>query len=101
VLNLNYDNGPVGLFTSVNYTGKVKRDPDAPADFYQFPTRDAVVFVNGGINFDVAKRFGLRFTVDNIFDTKPPYPSPAGGGVVSYFPGILGRYFRAGASVRF
>ena len=43
----------------------------------------------------------FRLVVDNIFDTKPPFPVPAFGGSVSYFPGILGRYFRAGASVRF
>ena len=101
VVNVNYENGPFGLFTSFNYTGKVKEDPDAPDDFYQYPTRDAVVFVNSGMSFDINKRFTFRFIVDNVFDTKPPFPSPAGGGTVSYFPGLLGRYFRAGASVRF
>lgn len=101
VVNLNYDSDTFGLFTSFNYTGKVEVDPDAAPGDFQFPDRDSVIFVNAGINFDVAKRFGLRFVVDNLFDTKPPYPSPAGGGTVSYFPGVLGRYFRAGASVRF
>jgi len=101
VVNINYENGPFGLFTSLNYTGKVKEDPDAPEGFYQYPKRDAVMFVNTGMSFDINKRFTFRFIVDNLFDTKPPFPSPAGGGTVSYFPGILGRYFRAGASVRF
>jgi len=98
VLNLNYDNENFGLFTSFNYTGKVKVDPDAAPGDYQYPTRDAVVFVNAGMNFDIAKRFTLRFVVDNLLDTKPPFPT---GGSISYFPGVLGRYFRAGASVRF
>jgi outer membrane receptor protein involved in Fe transport len=39
--------------------------------------------------------------VDNIFNAKPNFPFPAGGGTITYFPGELGRYFRAGASVKF
>jgi outer membrane receptor protein involved in Fe transport len=101
VLNLNYQNKGFGLFTSFNYTGKVEEDPDAAEDFYEYPTRDAVVFVNGGVSMEVGKRFTMRFVVDNIFDTKPPFPSPAGGGLVSYFPGVLGRYMRVGADVHF
>lgn len=101
VLNLNYQNGVVGLFTSVNYTGKVKEDPQAAANFSQYPDRKAVAFVNSGISFDVAKRMTFRFMVDNVLNTKPPFPSPAGGGAVSYFPGILGRYYRVGAGIHF
>lgn len=101
VLNLNYENGPLGLFTSFNYTGKVKVDPNVADNFYEHPTRDSVVFVNSGVSFDVGKRMTLRFLVDNVFDKKPPEFVPAGGGVVTYFPGILGRYFRFGAAVHF
>jgi hypothetical protein len=39
--------------------------------------------------------------VDNIFDTKNPFPTIANGGTVTYFDGIRGRYFRFGAGVRF
>jgi outer membrane receptor protein involved in Fe transport len=110
VLNVNYQRGPLGLFTSFNYTGKSEIDPDAAPNFYDTPTRDAVLFVNSGLSFDLAKGAGtkglgkgaaFRFVVDNVFNAKPPYPSPAGGGVVTYFPGILGRYYRAGVSVHF
>lgn len=101
VVSMNYENGPVGLFTSINYTGRVKEDPDAAANYYQYPNRDAVVFVNGGFNVDVNDRMTFRFVVDNIFDTDPPFPSPAGGGAISYFPGLLGRYFRVGAAIHF
>ena len=62
---------------------------------------DAVVFVNAGVSFNVNDRMTFRIVVDNIFNTTPPFPVPAFGGSVSYFPGILGRYFRAGASVHF
>jgi outer membrane receptor protein involved in Fe transport len=101
VLNLNYQNGPLGLFTSFNYTGKVKVDPDSPANFYERPTREAVVFVNSGVSFDIGNRATFRVVVDNVFDTKPPKGVPALGGVVTYFPGVLGRYFRFGAGVHF
>ena len=100
VFNVNYKNGVFGAFTSVNYTGKVEVDPQAPKNTYDFPNRKAVAFVNSGVSFDL-DRMTLRLIVDNVFDTKPPYPSPANGGAVSYFPGILGRYFRAGASIKF
>jgi iron complex outermembrane recepter protein len=110
VLNVNYQRGAVGLFSSFNYTGKSQIDPDAAPNHYDTPTRDAVVFVNSGISFDIANHSGgkglgkgvtFRFMVDNVFNTKPPYPSPAGGGVVTYFPGILGRYYRAGVATHF
>ena len=47
------------------------------------------MFVNTGISFDIAgalnKKIGkgmtFRFIVDNLFDTKPPFPVPADGGV--------------------
>ena len=75
----------------------------------EHPRLDDVMFVNTGINFNIAgalnrnigKGMTLRFVVDNVFDTKPPFPVPAFGGSVTSLPGILGRYFRAGASVKF
>lgn len=101
VMNVNYQNGPLGLFSSFNYTGRVKQAQDEAPNFRQFQRLDSVVFVNAGASFDIAKRMTFRLVVDNLFDTKPPFPVPAFGGVVTYFPGILGRYYRAGASVRF
>ncbi len=101
VLNLSYENGPYSLFTSFNYTGKVKQDSDEPDGFREFQNVDDVVFVNTGVAFNINDRMGFRLVVDNIFNTKPPFPVPAFGGSVSYFPGILGRYFRAGASIHF
>ena len=109
VANLNYQNGPFGWFTSLNYTGEVDQAADEPENFREHPRLDDVMFVNTGISFDVAgalnrkigKGMTFRFIVDNVFDTKPPHPVPAFGGSVTYFPGILGRYFRAGASVKF
>jgi outer membrane receptor protein involved in Fe transport len=109
VLNLNYQRGPFGLFTSFNYTGKVNQEADEAADFREHQKLDDVVFVNAGISFDINNALGrgfgkgmtFRFMVDNLFNTKPPYPVPADGGVVTYFPGVLGRYYRAGVSIHF
>lgn len=110
VLNVNYQNGPFGWFSSFNYTGKVDQENDVDRDFREFNRIDDVLFVNTGISFDInkggsgktlGKGMTFRFIVDNVFDTKPPFPVPAFGGVVTYFPGVLGRYFRVGTSIRF
>ncbi len=101
VLNLNWERGPLLLFTSINYTGEVNQANQEPDNFREFPRLDDVAFVNGGFAVNVADRMRFRFVVDNIFDTKPPFPVPGFGGAVTYFPGILGRFYRVGASVAF
>jgi iron complex outermembrane receptor protein len=101
VLNVNYENGPALLFASLNYTGSVDQEGDVPDDFREFNRLDDVLFVNAGVSLDVNEQFRFRFTVDNLFGSEAPFPVPAFGGVVTYFPGILGRYYRVGASVRF
>ncbi|GAA4038638.1 TonB-dependent receptor [Sphingomonas rosea] len=99
--NFTYDDKVFNALIGFSYLGKAKFSNTNAANF-QTPDRvGSVVFVNTAIGFDIAERFQLRFVVDNVFDTKPPYPSPVGGGTVTYFRGILGRYFRAGATVRF
>jgi outer membrane receptor protein involved in Fe transport len=101
VVNLNYQNGPIGLFTSVNYTGPVNQAGDEPANFREHEHLKGIAYVNSGFAIDVSDRFRFHVSVDNILGTGVPYPVPAFGGAVSYFPGLLGRYFRAGAEVRF
>ena len=84
-------------------------DPDAAENFREHPKYDAFTYINGGVSFDVnniagrglGKGITFRIVVDNIFDAKPHFPFPAGGGSVTYFPGELGRYFRFGANVHF
>jgi outer membrane receptor protein involved in Fe transport len=109
VVNLNYENGPLGLFSSIIYTSGVEINPDSAEDFRENPTYDAFTYINGGISFDVnniaghgiGKGITLRMVVDNIFDAKPDFPFPAGGGSITYFPGELGRYYRFGANLHF
>ena len=43
----------------------------------------------------------MRVIVDNVFDKAPPFPAPAAGGTITYYSGILGRYFRVAGKVKF
>jgi outer membrane receptor protein involved in Fe transport len=101
VLNVNWQRGDVGLFTSLNYTGSVLQEADEPDNYREHERLDAVTFVNAGVSWQIAHRVTARFMVDNLLNTRPPYPVPADGGVVSYFPGVLGRYYRLGLAVHF
>jgi len=98
---LNYVNGPLSLFTNVNYTGPVNQFNDEAANFRQNERIKSFTFVNGGGSYEFGGRFRIFADVDNIFDAKPPFPVPAGGGAITYFPGVLGRFYRIGAGVHF
>jgi iron complex outermembrane receptor protein len=99
--NLSYHNRGFGAFVNVNYFGKAETDPDEAENFRDPRGVKDVAFVNMGVSYEIAKKFGMRLVVDNVFDTRPPFPAPAGGGTITYFPGVLGRYFRVGATVGF
>jgi outer membrane receptor protein involved in Fe transport len=83
------------------YYGPAQIDPDAAPNTYNYPSVGAVTFFNTTVAFNVNKTFKMQLIVDNVFDKKPPFPAPGGGGTITYFDGILGRYFKMGASVRF
>jgi outer membrane receptor protein involved in Fe transport len=98
----NYLNGPLTLFTNVNYTGPVTQGVDEADNFREHQKLSAFTYVNSGFRIDVAGgRFRFFGDIDNVFNAKPPFPVPAFGGAVTYFPGVLGRYFRFGAGVHF
>lgn len=98
---LSYNDKIVSTYVQVNYTGPASLNPNNTA-LFQTPNKvNDVAFVNLGATFRIEQNFSLRFVVDNVLDQKPPYPSPTGGGTTTYFPGVLGRYFRVGASVGF
>jgi outer membrane receptor protein involved in Fe transport len=100
-LDLNYENGPFNLNTSFNYIGPARQDVDEADGAREFQRIGDVVFINVGASYTFRERYRLRVVVDNILDQGPPFPVPAFGGAVTYFPGVLGRYFRVGASVSF
>ncbi|MES2326631.1 MAG: TonB-dependent receptor plug domain-containing protein [Pseudomonadota bacterium] len=94
VVTLNYDNGPFATFLQANYTGKVRYDPDTDLNFYQYPTANAVVYLNSGFTYDIGKHATFRVAVDNVLNAQAP--NPYQGGATSYFTGLLGRYYRFG-----
>ncbi|MDZ3831135.1 MAG: TonB-dependent receptor [Sphingopyxis sp.] len=100
---IDYRGDAFGLFAQVQYIGKAKIDPQAAPGFYPdgLDGLPSIAFVNMGADVRVAERFNLRVAVDNLFDKQPPHPYPASGGTITYFSGVLGRYFRIGATARF
>lgn len=100
--SVSYTNGAFGAFLQGQYIGEAVVDPDASPDVYEYFTRDDVMFVNAAISYKVADRARLQFNVDNLFDTKAPFPTPAGANsLVTYYDGVLGRYFKIGATIDF
>ena len=67
------------------------------------------MFINTSAAVTIDKHLILRLAIDNLFDRKPPYPALADPGVAgfgggaerTYFSGIIGRSYRASATVRF
>jgi outer membrane receptor protein involved in Fe transport len=99
--NFTYNDPRFGALLSFSYFSGASFSNTEAADARTPTGVDDVVFVNTAVNFNVSDRYTLRFVVDNLFDTPPPFPSPTGGGTTTYFRGLLGRYFRVSASVRF
>ena len=99
--NVTYKNEGLAWQWQFQYIGEALNDPDLGENAFDFPEVEDVLFVNTSINYDVTDRFRVSFIVDNVFDTKQPFPVPGNGGTVTYFDGIRGRYFRAGARVKF
>ena len=99
--NLTWEKGPFNALVQAQYFGKSSYDVDAAANRRNISGVGAWTVYNATLGFDINKQFGLKLIVDNLLDSKPPYPSPAGGGSVTYFSGILGRYFRVAASMKF
>ena len=100
-LAVTYQNDNWGAYTQFQYIGNAVVDPDAEPTVYQYFGRDDVVFMDAGISFKADEDFIVRFIAENVFDRDAPFPSPAGGGVVTYFDGIMGRYFKVAATFGF
>ena len=101
VASVSYTNGGFSMQLEGNYIGPANLVPDQFKNQYSIPRVKGVLFTNFAISHTLNKRFTLRGTVDNLFDTKPPYPSLLLGNYTTYFPGILGRYYRVGVETHF
>jgi len=99
--NLKYENRAFDLLWQTQYFGKGRIDADADAADYEYPGVGDWWLFNASAGLKVGDRMNLRFIVDNILDKKPPFPAPAGGGTITYYSGLLGRYFRVSTSLKF
>lgn len=99
--NLTYDSDSFNVLFQAQYFGKGRYDIDEAPNARDIMGVDDWWLFNATVGTKVNDNFGLKLIVDNLFDAKPPYPVPAGGGTVTYFSGIMGRYFRIAANVKF
>jgi iron complex outermembrane recepter protein len=99
--NLTYRNEGLAWQWQFQYIGKAFNDPDLPLTAFDVPIVKDVLFVNTSLSYQINERFRFSFIVDNVFDTKQPFPVPGNGGTVTYFDGIRGRYFKFGAGIKF
>ncbi len=99
--NFTYESKGFNALVQAQYFGKSRYDVDeAPNARNIMGVGDWWLF-NATVGTRVNDQFSLKLIVDNVFNVKPPYPAPAGGGTVTYYSGILGRYARIAASVKF
>ncbi|MBA2936280.1 TonB-dependent receptor [Sphingomonas sp. CGMCC 1.13654] len=99
--NLGYANKGFSFLWQTQYFGPSKIDADAAADTYQYPGNKHWYLFNATVGYSISDHYKLQFIVDNVFDKAPPFPAPAGGGTITYFKGILGRYFKVSVSAAF
>lgn len=104
---LNWTKGPFSWFWNVQYqSGAVFSNADTPT------TRDikgisASWMFNTGIAYDVDNRLRLQLNIDNVFDLDPPdfsiqaHGTGGLGGIATYYPHVIGRYFTVSARMRF
>lgn len=98
---VSYTNGPFLMQVEANYTGPVRLSVNDPANTYPDNTLDSLTLINLSMAWNVGEHYTFRFSVDNVFSTNFPNPGPGNGGVITYFPTVLGTLFRVGAAVRF
>ncbi|UIJ44268.1 TonB-dependent receptor [Sphingomonas cannabina] len=101
--NLTYDSDSFNLLFQAQYVGKGRFDIDEAANARDIMGVGDWWLFNATVGAKVNERFGLKFIVDNLFDTKPPFPAAAtsANALKTYSSGIIGRYFRVAANVKF
>jgi len=104
---LNYENSGLEYQVQLQYIGSANVDNNSPKNFYSIARYSPVAFVNMSLLYDVTPHLTVRASVDNILDTKPPFPFPLNGASAQgdpnqvYYAGIFGTFVRVGAGVHF
>ena len=99
-VNLNYDSDFLGLELQARYNGSAVFDTNDAINTRNIEGVPDVVFLNSTVSLNVSKRFALRLAVENLLDQGSPYPAVASDAAI-YYAGILGRYYRVSAHVKF
>lgn len=99
--NLSYANKGFSFLWQTQYFGPSKINVDAAPDTYEYPGNKHWYLFNATAGYSISDHYKLQFIVDNVFNKNPPFPAPAGGGTITYFKGILGRYFKVSVSAAF
>jgi outer membrane cobalamin receptor len=98
--NLTYRNEGFRAQLQAQYIGPALFDPDEEPDNREFRGVGDVVFLNTSVSYDINDRFSVRFIVDNLWIRSHRSRRRAGWSR-DVLRRILGRYFKAGASVKF
>jgi outer membrane receptor protein involved in Fe transport len=83
------------------YYGPSRFDADAAPGTYEYPGVKHWYLFNASVGTTVARAFDLRLIVNNVLDSAPPFPAPAGSGTITYFSGLVGRAFELSFGAKF
>ncbi|HTN14389.1 MAG TPA: TonB-dependent receptor [Sphingomonadaceae bacterium] len=101
-LIVGYSRDAWSVFITNRYLSKVKVDPMASEEYYQFPTAAARLYTNLDVTFDLSSKLKASVGVNNLLDVEPPYSSSNTTIVGNYgLYDTIGRYFKFGLSARF
>ena len=101
VFTFNYDNGPFNYQAQVQYLGSANNENNVAPNFYSIPKIKEVAYLNMAVSYDLTKNLTMRASIDNVFDTKPPFPFPVIGNPQTYFTGVIGTFVRVGVGAHF
>lgn len=100
--SVSYENKGFNALVEMQYVGKGRFDVDEADNARNIKgVGDWEVF-NATVGYDISRQFGLKLIVDNLFNRKPPAPfTGTYNAVNTYFSGIVGRFMRVRADIRF
>jgi outer membrane receptor protein involved in Fe transport len=101
VVNLNYRKDKFSWLLQTQFIGKADIDVDEAPNNRNIKGVDNWYLFNTTFGYRINSNLGARLVIDNVFDRDPPFPSPGGGGTITYFKGLLGRNFSLSANYTF
>jgi outer membrane receptor protein involved in Fe transport len=96
-MNFGISNGPFRADLTANYVSDVEYDRTFTAESQDILKLDDYWLFNAGLSYTVDERATFRFTVSNLFDTPPPFPTEGFGSQYD----ILQRRYTVSVDLRF